>query len=308
MKTAAAGSVTALAPLGLAVAQDAAPAAPAAPAGEMVICRWQNAPAPDAELKTMAEKLTREAVKGIGGMERFVKKDFVVWVKPNMAWNRTPEQAANTNPDVVATLVRMCFEAGAKTVKVGDMTCNEAKQAYPTSGIEAAAKEAGAEIVYIDETRFRDMEIGGQQLKTWPVYPDIVETDLVINVPVVKHHSLATATMCMKNYMGVVGGQRNAWHQQMPDCLCDITAFMKPSFCVLDAIRILTANGPTGGDLKDVKRCDTVAAGTDIVALDAFGATLLGHEPAQIASVQRAQERGLGQMDYMKFAKEILVS
>lgn len=304
-----AGGAATLAPWGVAYAQQAAAPVPAGAPLAMVIARWKDAPAPEGELKTVAEKLTRQAIAALGGMERFVKKGAVVWVKPNMAWDRTPEQAANTNPDVVATLVKMCLEAGAKTVKVGDKPCNPAQKSYPASGIEAAAKQAGAEVIYLDDNRFRDMELKGERLQTWPVYPEIVECDLVINVPVAKHHNMSTATLCMKNYMGVIGGERGAWHQDLPTCLADITAFMKPSLCVLDAIRILTTNGPTGGNLKDVKRLDTLAAGTDIVALDAFGAKLLGHEPKDIPSVVKGQERGLGQIDYTKLAcQEIAVS
>ncbi len=302
-RTAAIGGTMAMAPLSGAIAQDTAPV-------QMCIARWKGAAASTTEaIKAMAVKLTEQAVANLGGMARFVKKGDVVWVKPNMAWDRAPEFAANTNPDLVATLVRLCLEAGAKTVKVGDMTCNANKKTYPSSGIEAAAKAAGAEIVYLDENRFKEIEIKGTRLEKWLVYPDIIESDLVINAPVVKHHSLSKATICMKNYMGVIAGKRSQWHQDMPACLCDITAFMKPRLCVVDAIRVLTANGPTGGNLDDVKRMDTVAAGTDIVALDAFGVELLGHKPGDILSVAAGFKAGLGQIDYRKLAlKELEVA
>lgn len=265
----------------------------------MSIARWKaGAEASDPD-EIIATRLTEQAIEALGGMKRFVKPGDVVWVKPNMAWDRTPEQAANTNPDVVKTLVRLCFEAGAGRVKVGDNPCNDADKAYPNSGIEAAAKAAGADIVYLDRSRFRDMEIGGPTLKNSPVYPEIIECDLVINVPVVKHHSATTVTLCMKNYMGVVENRRR-FHQDLPGCIRDITAFMKPRLCVLDAIRILTANGPTGGRLEDVKRLNTLAAGTDIVALDAFGSELLGHKAADIATVVAGHEAGLGEIDYRK--------
>lgn len=299
---------------GAALAADATPAvAPAAGSSsgtlQMCIARGKGAPQAEAEIKSMAIKMTEQVIETLGGMGRFVKKGDVVWVKPNMAWDRKPELAANTNPDVVATLVKLCLNAGAKEVKVGDKTCNEARKSYPASGIEAAVKAAGGTIVYLDEARFKEIEIGGKRLKKWHVYPEIAEADLVINVPIAKHHAISTATLCMKNYMGVVGGSRGQWHQALPECLCDITAFMKPRLCVLDAIRILTANGPTGGDLKDVKRLDTIAAGTDIVALDAFGAELLGHKPDAIKSVAAGHAAGLGTMDYRKLAlKEIEVA
>jgi uncharacterized protein (DUF362 family) len=164
-------------------------------------------------------------------------------------------------------------------------------------------------MVFLDERRFKEVAIGGARLTTWPLYPEIIDSDLVINVPVAKHHGLCRVSLAMKNYMGVVGGRRNAWHQDLAACLCDITAFMKPRLTVLDATRVLTAHGPQGGNTADVKRLDTVAASTDVVGLEAFGAELLGHEPADIETVRAAAVAGLGQIDYRKLAvREVVVS
>lgn len=280
------------------LAQELSAEAPAKAPADMVIARWRqtgDAPA------TLAEQLTEKAIAGLGGMTRFVKRGDVVWVKPNIGWNRTAELAANTNPDVVATLVRLCLTAGAKKVKVGDYPCNDARQSYENSGIGPAAAAAGAEIVYLEKSRFREMAINGDVLKKHPVYPEIVECDLVINVPICKHHGSTTVTACMKNYMGVVE-KRQVFHQNLPKTVADITRFMKPRLCVLDATRILTAHGPTGGNLDDVKTLHTVAAGVDIVALDAFGCELLGHKPADIGTVAMGQKYGLGQIDYRALA------
>ncbi len=248
-----------------------------------------------------AETMTGKVIDALGGMKRFVNEGDTVWIKPNIAWDRKPEQAANTNPAVVAALVRLCIDAGAGKVKVGDNTCNPAKKSYIRSGIAPAAEKAGAEIVYLDENRFKEYEINGKRLRSWPaIYPEIVESDLVINVPIVKHHSIAKMTLCMKNYMGVVDGKRALWHQELAECLCDITNFMKPRLCVVDATRILTKHGPTGGSLADVKRMDTVAAGIDVLALDAFGAKLMGHKPDDIETVKLGHELGMGEIDYRK--------
>lgn len=264
------------------------------PPPDMTIARWGGEPEASA---SSASRLTQKAIDGLGGMKRFVHRGDVVWVKPNIGWNRAPEFAANTHPDVVATLVALCLQAGARKVKVGDYPCNEARQSYENSRIAPEAKARGADIVYLDRDRFRRMKIAGRRLKEHPVYPEIVECDLVINVPVCKHHSSTKVTLCMKNYMGVVDDRR-LFHQDLSTTIADITQFMKPRLCVLDATRVLTAHGPTGGDLKDVKTLNTVAAGIDIVALDAFGCELLGHKAADIATVKLGAEYGLGTMDY----------
>ncbi len=275
---------------------------------DMCIATWagENAAVDEAQL---AAKLVREAFDAVGGMGRFVKKSDVVWLKPNIAWNRTPEQAATTNPYVVKTLIELCFDAGASKVKVGDNTCHNSRQTYAASGIAEIARAAGADVIFIDDSRFREMQVGGEAVKRWPVYPEIVESDIVINAPIAKHHGLSTATLCMKNYMGVVGGNRGQWHQNITACLRDITAFMKPQVSVLDAVRTLVANGPTGGDLGDVRRLNTFAVGTDVIALDAFGAELLGHTPLSIGTIRLGAESGLGTVDYKSLAlKEATVS
>ena len=268
------------------------------PLPAMSIARWDEATLAGADLATVAVGLTEAAVASLGGMERFVNKGDTVWIKPNIGWNRRPELAANTNPDVVGTLVRMCREAGAKTVKVGDHPCQPARQAYRNSGIAKAAEEAGGKMVYLDEKRFKDMKLDGEYLKEWPVYLEVADADLVINVPILKHHGLTKVSMAMKNYMGVIGGNRSAWHQNMEACLVDITQFMKPKLTVLDAVRVLTDHGPQGGNPDDVDVRGIVAASTDIVALDALGATLLGHEPEEIGYMAAAANRGLGTLDY----------
>ena len=280
-----------------------------AKSADMTIARWSGAkPAADAGMKNIAVKLTEQAIEALGGMKRFVSRGDVVWVKPNIGWDRTPEQAANTNPDVVATIIRMCFDAGAKTVKVGDNPCDVAERTYEASGIAAAAREAGAKVVFLDPTRFKEAKIGGEQVKTIPVYPEIIETDLVINVPIVKHHRLAGLTMCMKNYMGVID-KRNTFHQAIAPSVADLTRFMKPRLCLLDATRILKANGPKGGKLEDVETKLTLAAGIDIVALDAWGAEVVGKKPAEIGAIVKGQEYGLGKIDYRSLAlRELAVS
>jgi len=276
---------------------------------EMTIARWAGPAAADAAATDkIAAKLIEKAIEALGGMGRFVHSGDVVWVKPNIGWDRTPEQAANTNPEIVAAVVRMCFAAGAKKVRVGDNSCDLPGKCYPASRIPEAAKREGAEVLLLDRNRTREVVIGGQRVKRLPLFPEFLEADLLINVPIVKDHVLSRATLCMKNYMGVME-KRNTFHQAIPDCLVDLTRFMKPRLCILDGVRVLKAHGPKGGNLADVVIKNTVAAGIDIVALDALGAELLGRKPTDIGSVVAGQKAGLGKMDYRSLAlKELAVS
>ena len=244
--------------------------------------------------------ITTAAINEFGGIKRFISRGDVVVIKPNIGWDRLPEQAANTNPEVVATLVKLCFEAGAKKVKIFDRSVNDPRRCYKQSGIADAVSPLGAELSYIDDRMFRDMSIKGQILKSWPLYRDVFEADKVINVPIAKHHGLAKLTMAMKNWMGIMGGQRGRIHQRIGESLADICLVVKPTLTVLDGVRILTANGPQGGSLNDVKRIDTIVVGTDQVAVDSYGATLSGRKGSDLSYVKAGAAIGIGTMDLSK--------
>lgn len=240
--------------------------------------------------------ITATAVEAVGGISKFVSRGDIVVIKPNMAWDRTPEHAANTNPDVVAQMVRLSLDAGAKKVKVFDNTCNAARRVYKRSGIAELAQKAGAEVSFAEERKFKKTNLRGEKLKEWAVYRDALESDKIINVAIAKHHTLARYTLSMKNLMGIIGGARNLLHQDLDINITDLAAFFKPTLIVLDAVRVLTANGPQGGNLRDVRLLNTVAACTDQVAIDAFGSTLFGLESTALSYVRKAHERGLGEM------------
>ena len=273
----------------------------------MSIARYRSSPSDPEGIAEEARRLTRQAIDALGGMGRFISKGDVVWVKPNIGWYRRPEQAATSNPDVVAALVELCYQAGAKRVTVSDSPCNAAQRTFPRSGIQQAAEKAGAQSYFLDERKYKKMAINGQLLREWELYTEAVEADKFINVPIVKHHSLCRATLGMKNLMGIIGGARNRFHQDLDRALADLAGFIKPTLVVLDAIRVLTANGPVGGSLADVKRADTIAAGTDQVALDAFGASLLGCKPQEIGYIVEAARRGMGKIDFNALAPRMLL-
>jgi uncharacterized protein (DUF362 family) len=252
--------------------------------------------------------LVQRALEDLGGMKRFVGRQDVVVIKPNIAWDRTPEQAANTNPDVVAEVVRQCWQAGAKRVIVTDCSCNEPRRCFQRSGIQAAARAEGAEVILPDPEQYREVEIGGVALKTWPVFIPFLEADKIINLPIAKHHGLTGVTLGMKNWYGILGGQRNRLHQQIHQSLADLASFMLPTVTLLDGYRILLRNGPTGGNLEDVAMKKTMVAGTDPVALDSYVAKAWWNlDPEHLPYLAMASARGLGTVDYdklpVKFSK-----
>jgi uncharacterized protein (DUF362 family) len=250
--------------------------------------------------------LVRAVLDNLGGIRRFIARQDVVVLKPNIAWDRTPEQAANTNPEMVAEVVRQCWQAGAKRVIVTDVSCNEAQRCFHRSGIQAAARAEGAEVILPDPELFREVEIGGVVLKSWPVFTPFLEADKVLNLPIAKHHELTGATLSMKNWYGILGGQRNRLHQQIHQSLADLAAFMLPTLTIMDCYRILLRNGPTGGNLEDVALKKTVIAGTDVVALDAYAAKAYWNlDPEHLPYLQMAANRGLGTVEFEKLSIKV---
>lgn len=242
--------------------------------------------------------LVRKAVQELGGISRFVNKGDVVVLKPNISWDRVPAQAATTNPDVVAEVVRLCLEAGAKKVKVFDRTLNEPKRCYKRSGIEEAAKQAGADVQHIYERKFKNVRFpDGELIKSWELYEDVLEADKIINIPIAKHHAIGGMSLGMKNYMGFLGGNRGKFHRQFEVKIVDLNTKVKADLVILDAYRMLLRNGPSGGNLADVELKKTVVAGIDPVAIDSYGATMFKLDPTRIAFLQEAQKRGLGEFN-----------
>ena len=248
--------------------------------------------------------ITKEAIALLGGLNRFVAKGDVVMVKPNIGWDRTPEMAACTNPEIIKTLVEMSLAAGAKKVVVMDNTTNQAQRCYIRSGIQEAAKAAGADVPFVNPRRVKKMAIKGEWLKEWEVIQDFVEADKIINVPIVKHHSLCRATLGMKNWLGAIGGSRNQLHQKLDQAMIDLAAFFKPTLTVLDAYRILVRNGPQGGRPSDTKLMKTVVAGVDYVAVDAMGASFLEIPPQELPYLRLGKEKGLGEFQLEKLRIE----
>lgn len=250
------------------------------------------------------EAMVRRAVGALGGMGRFVRRGDVVVVKPNIGWDRTPEQAANTNPEVVRTVVRMCLEAGAKKVRVVDRPCNDPRRCYKQSGIMDAVESIGSPAVvveHVDPRKFVEKEIrNGKTLQRWTFYRDVLEADRTINVPIAKHHNASRLTMSLKNIMGILGGNRGNIHHDLDRNIVELNTVMRFDLIVLDAVRILTANGPQGGRLQDVRVADTIVAGTDPVAVDSYGATLFGIAGKDVPHVLYASQAGLGEIDLRK--------
>ncbi len=245
--------------------------------------------------------MTRRLVAEAGGMGAYVKKGDVVVIKPNIGWDRTVDQGANTHPKIVTALAMMALEAGAAKVMVFDRTCNEERRCYQNSGIKPALDGLGERNIqcrYIDERKYVPVQIKkGHARKEWSFYKDALEADTYINVPVAKHHSSAGLSLGLKNAMGVIGGWRGRLHYDLSAKIADLNLVIRPDLTLVDATRVIVRNGPSGGSLSDVKLLDTMIAGVDPVAVDAYATTLFDMNPSDLESTVRAADLGLGQMD-----------
>jgi uncharacterized protein (DUF362 family) len=227
-----------------------------------------------------------------------------VVVKPNIGWDTTPARAANTNPELVKRIIEQCFNAGAKSVHVFDNTCDNWNKCYENSGIQKAVGDAGGKLVPGNiESNYKEVDVkSGKKLKNAKVHELIVNSDVFINVPVLKVHSSSQITACMKNHMGIVWDRR-FWHRNdLHQCIADFAAYRKPNLNVVDAYRVMTKNGPRGVSDDDVVLMKSLILSKDIVAADAAAAKMLGLEPSSIPYIQLAHEAGLGAIDLSKLS------
>ena len=248
------------------------------------------------------EVMYEKGIAELGGIKNFVKAGQTVVIKPNIGWDRAPEFAANTNPQLTGKIVSDCLAAGAKEVFVFDNTIDNWRRAYATSGIEKAAKDAGAIVITgSSEGNYKDVTIPqGKSLKAAKVHEKILECDVFINLPVLKHHDGAQISLAMKNLMGIVWDRR-FWHNNNLDqCIADMVTYRKPDLNIIDGYRVLKRNGPKGVSVNDASLEKAQIISADIVAADSAAARIFGVEPETIRHIKIANDMGLGVMDLSK--------
>ncbi len=255
--------------------------------------------------------ITRAAIDALGGISKFVKPGSDVILKPNICNAQNgPEYASTTNPEVLATLVQMCLQAGAKRVRAMDQPFSgTAAEAYKISGIRDAVERAGGQMEIMASAKYISVDFPkARDIKSWKVYHDILQADVVINVPIAKHHGSARLTLAMKNLMGVIT-DRNSIHIALDQRIADLSTTIKPTLNVIDGVRVLTRNGPTGGRLDYVMTANTIIASTDIVAADAYATQLLFNmKPEDIGYIKIGADMGSGRYDFDNLrVKEVAV-
>jgi uncharacterized protein (DUF362 family) len=251
--------------------------------------------------------LTRKTFEAAGGISRFVSKGDVVVIKPNISWARAPKFAATTHPEVLEAVVELCQEAGAKRVRIADNTIHDARRCFAITGAGMVAQKTGADLIYPRSSLMRNMELKGNRLETWPVFVPLIEADALINLPVAKSHSLSRLTLGMKNWIGAVDGSRWSLHQEIDTSIVDLAQYFKPTVTLIDAIRIMTRNGPSGGSTSDVAKKNVLILSDDPVAADAKAALLFDRKPEDIGFIRLGQKWGLGTYDFQRLNQQKVV-
>ena len=246
-------------------------------------------------------KTVNKAIELLGGIERFVKPGETVAIKPNVAFASPPMLGATANPELVAEVVRLCYNRGkAKKVIVTDNPINDPASCFRLSGIGKAASQAGAEMVMPRDNLFRHTTLaGGRLIKNWPIfYEPFKNIDKLIGIAPVKNHHRAGASMTMKNWYGLLGGRRNIFHQDINTIIAELAMMVRPTLVILDGTEVMMTNGPTGGSISDLRRANTLIASTDCVAADSYGCTLLNLKVSDLPYLAKAEKAGAGTIDY----------
>jgi uncharacterized protein (DUF362 family) len=248
------------------------------------------------------ELMFDNGIKALGGMSSFVKKRQKVVIKPNIGWARPVEYGANTHPKLVKRIIEHCKEAGAKKIYVFDHSCDHWENAYQNSGIEQAAKEAGAIVVPSgDEKYYQSVKVpNGKRLKETKVHELILDSDVFINVPVLKSHSSTRLTIAMKNLMGAVW-DRGFYHGNgLEQCIADFCTYRKPDLNIVDAYNVMMKFGPSAGTPGVVENMKYQLISKDIVAIDAAASKIFGMEPHKVSHIKIASDMGIGNIDLDK--------
>ena len=245
-------------------------------------------------------KTVRKAIELLGGIKRFVNPGDIVAIKPNVAFASPPMLGATSNPQLIAEVVRLCYEAAARKVIVTDNPINDPASCFTLSRITDAAEAAGAKIILPRDSMFNKTTLdGGKYIKNWPIYyAPFAKADKLIGIAPIKDHARSGASMTIKNWYGLLGANRNIFHQDINTIIVELSMLVKPTLVILDGTEVMMTNGPTGGSLSDLKRADTMIASCDHVAADSFGSTLLGLKPSDLPYLSRANNAGSGTTDY----------
>ncbi|HZL78008.1 MAG TPA: DUF362 domain-containing protein [Candidatus Limnocylindrales bacterium] len=246
------------------------------------------------------EKTIRAALAALGGMERFIQKGDVVVIKPNVAFDRPPALAATTHPDALRAVAKLVLEAGAAKVIIADNPINSPTGCFLKSGLTAVVSEMNLDLLYPETNSFAPLQLDGEILKHWTFFNEpFKKATKVIGLAPCKDHNLCHASMTMKNWYGLLGGRRNQFHQHIHSIVSDFALMMKPTLVILDGMTVLMSNGPTGGRLSDVKPMNTIVAGTDMVAVDAYGYShLLERNLDELTYIHKAHDRDLGNKNW----------
>ncbi len=250
------------------------------------------------------KKIVETGFKSIGGIEKYFKKGETILLKPNMAWDRAPEQGANTNPYLISEVAKIFLKNGAKKVIIADVPCNEKNKVLERSGILREGRASGAEVLVPENSIL--VNFGGKTISKFEVGDIFLKADRIINMPVVKVHSLAGITCAMKNWYGILMGRRNRLHQDIYQSVVDLTGAVKSTLCIIDATRIMVSNGPTGGSLSDVVEKNLIVFTTDEVAGDTWATEILGKSTSSNVAISLAKAKGLGTDNYKEILKETI--
>ena len=245
------------------------------------------------------DDLIERGLQAMGGIGRFVKPGQSVVIKPNFSVPRTPDQAATTNPMMVAALVKRCQAAGAKSVKVIDYPFTNAQMCLENTGIRRAVESAGGKVYAINKLStefYTASNAGGSVLQQLQYSRDVLEADVFISFPILKHHNGTGLTMGLKNMMGLVWDRGFFHRTDLHQTIAELAAFKRPNLVIMDAVRGITTHGPMGpGTIKEYNQ---LIFSVDPVAADAYGAELFGMKAADVPHIGIAAGLGVGTVNW----------
>ncbi len=274
-----------------------------------------RAASPDLAVVTGADRIlaVNKGLEALGGMKRFVKPGSTVGLLINApAWWTKP--GSHTHPDITLAVILAAFAAGAKDIQY---LIDPLSGYWKRSSLAAQyAKETGA-VRSCSKNYIETAVAKNKTLKKASVVKEFLDCDVLVNLPIIKHHVGVGMSGNLKNLMGVNTGASNQFfhagsgakgeYDDIPflaQCVADLNTLRRPDLCVADATEFLLTNGPAGPG--EIRKLDKVVLGPDPVAVDAYAAPFVNLKAADVLMITKSAEWGIGRMDVDKLAVEQL--
>ncbi len=244
----------------------------------------------------------RKAVELSHGLDN-LPSSATVFIKPNIVfWTKAtnfPKYGVITTSRVIEDMVILLKERGIDNIRIGEGTVLKDPKdmetqihAFENLGYGELRKRYGVNSINIWERPFEEVDLGDGVVVKFNT--DILNADFVVDLPVLKTHSMTVVSLGIKNLKGMIDiPSRKKCHNTHPQkdlhfWVSRLADKMPPLFTLIDGI--FTAERGPNIDGR-MHRSNLLIASADILSADMVGAKALGWNPAEVPHLVHAAQK-----------------